>query len=62
MGWKSTTTISRAEAFALIMQRAYNATDSELGDMLSELGYGDNSDLPYYGYNFIIGEKEIEEE
>ncbi len=57
MGWKSTVTISRDEAISLINARLRNYEDrsnEELGDLLEEFGYGDNSDLPYYGANFHV--------
>ena len=31
-----------------------NLSNKELENMLEELGYGDNINLPYYGYNFNI--------
>jgi len=57
MGWKSTLDITRKEAKRLIIQRLMDLdgiSDSELEDRLEELGYGDNPDLEYHGYNFII--------
>ena len=54
MGWKSTTTIKRNDALALIVMKLYNSTDSELIDVLNALGFGENNNLPYYGYDFII--------
>lgn len=59
MGWKSTITISRKEAIALVFKKlseVHMSSDEELGDLLETLGYGDNTNLPYYGYNFLIGE------
>jgi hypothetical protein len=57
MGWKSTIDITRTQALALIMDYALqcgNLSDSELEDLLETLGYGDNPNLPYVGYNFNI--------
>ena len=57
MGWKSTVDITRAEAKRLIMQKLLNVdqmTNSELVDMIEELGYGEDTELEYYGRNFII--------
>lgn len=59
MGWKSTIDISREEAIALIAKRTgYKELNNEqLADLLDELGYGDDIELPYYGYNFNVIEK-----
>jgi hypothetical protein len=57
MGWKSTIDISREEAKRLILQKLImldGLTNEELGDMVEELGYGDDANLPYYGYNFFV--------
>lgn len=54
MGWKATKEISREKAIQLIVDRIYNATDDELGDTLESLGFGDDTNLPYYGYNFTV--------
>lgn len=57
MGWKSTVDITRTQALALIMEYALqcgNLSDVELEDLLETLGYGDNTNLPYFGYNFNI--------
>ena len=60
MGWKSTTDLKREEVIDLIMSRINKITlckdmsNEELEKILSDLGYGDNYDLPYYGFNFNI--------
>lgn len=57
MGWKSTINLTRDVALKLInlrISKAYNMSDTELGDFLEELGFGDNPDLPFVGHNFII--------
>lgn len=57
MGWKRTIDITRAEAKRLILQKLVNLdqmSDRELADMVEELGYGEESDLEYYGHNFIV--------
>lgn len=56
MGWKSTITIKKEEAQSLLIQRILTCSDTELEDALVSLGYGDDVNLPYYGYNFRIGE------
>ena len=57
MGWKSTIDISRTEAKRLIMQKLTmldGLTNEELEDIVGELGYGDDANLQYYGYNFNV--------
>lgn len=57
MGWKSTIDITRTEAKRLILQKLVNLdqmSDRELANMVEELGYGEEADLEYYGYNFIV--------
>ena len=57
MGWKSTVDITRTQALALVMDYAFQCSklsDSELEDLLEHLGYGDNTNLPYFGHNFNI--------
>lgn len=54
MGWKSTKKISRQEAIDLIINHIYNASDSQISDALENLGFGDDSNLPHYGYNFDV--------
>ncbi len=56
MGWKSTIRISRTEAKRLIRERMNipEITNSELENRVESLGYGDDTNLPYYGYNFIV--------
>lgn len=56
MGWKSTIEITREEALSAIMAKILYATDEELKDMLYALGYGDNTDLKWYGHNFSISD------
>lgn len=58
MGWKSTITIKREEAQSLIIQRILTCSDEELSDALEALGFGENTNLPYYGHNFRIGDNE----
>lgn len=58
MGWKSTRTISRSKAISKILSILNECSDEELADALESLGFGDNTDLPYYGNNFIIGEED----
>ena len=57
MGWKSTVEITRTEAKRLIIQKLvniYQMSNIELADMVEKLGYGEESDLEYYGHNFIV--------
>lgn len=57
MGWKSTVDITRTQAIALVLDFALqcaNLSDSELEDLLEQLGYGENINLPYFGMNFKI--------
>jgi len=57
MGWKSTVEITRDEAIRLIFEKlgyGNNLSNSELADLVESLGYGDDTDLPYFGHNFIV--------
>lgn len=59
MGWKSTIDINREEAIKLILEAqnrtAYDdMTDDELTNLLYGYGYGDDPNLPHFGYNFSI--------
>lgn len=59
MGWKSTIEISRKEAITAIIQSldktSYDdMSNDELEILMDNLNIGDDTDLPYYGYNFII--------
>ena len=61
MGWKSTIDITRNEAKRLIIQKLAmldELTNKELEDMVEELGYGDDTNLQYYGYNFNVVDDE----
>ena len=57
MGWKSTLDITRDEAVKAIQEEMFklnNKTNIELESMLIELGFGDDTDKKWYGYNFYI--------
>ncbi len=54
MGWKATKELTREEAIKLILSRAIDLSNDELSNVLESMGYGDNPDLNYYGYNFYI--------
>lgn len=57
MGWKSTIDITRIEAKRLIIQKLDmldGLTNKELEDIVDGLGYGDDVNLQYYGYNFNV--------
>lgn len=56
MGWKSTIDINRNEAMTLILNRISIASNDEISSILTDLGFGDNTELPYYGYNFNLEE------
>ena len=65
MGWKATKTISREKAIDLIVERVLTATNEDLGSALERLGFGDNTSLPHYGYNFVVvseGHPDLQEE
>ena len=60
MGWKSTTTITRNVAIDLILARMdrsiyENMSNEDLSDMVGNL-YGDDPNLPLYGYNFTVSD------
>jgi len=60
MGWKSTINITREEAIEAIEEQMitlHDKTDSELVDMLEGYGFGDNSELKWYGHNFIVDDE-----
>lgn len=60
MGWKSTRDIEKSEAIRLIFERllqVHTLSNDELSDILEALGYGDDINLPYYGYNFWVVDK-----
>jgi len=58
MGWKSTIDISREEAIYAILKSMPNdledLTNTELEDLMYKLGIGEDTDKPYYGYNFNV--------
>ncbi len=59
MGWKSTLDLSREDAIRLIMAAQTRTpfdemTNNELEELLYGYGYGDDTSLPHYGYNFIV--------
>ena len=57
MGWKSTIDITREEAKRLILEKIINLdllSNKELEEMVESLGYGEDTNLAYYGHNFII--------
>lgn len=59
MEWKSRMNIKREEAITLIFRKlstVHTMNDEQLCDLLESLGYGDDSNLPYYGYNFNISD------
>ena len=62
MGWKSTRTITRAEAIGLLlvdMARIPLMNNEELGDLM-DMSYGDDIDKQYYGNNFFVVDSEDE--
>jgi len=58
MGGKSTIDISRTKAIQLIIERASNATNDELCLALKSMGFGNDPNLKYYGYNFSVFDEE----
>lgn len=58
MGWKSTTYIKRSDAELLISEYIGKVSDEKLEDVLESMGFGDDPELPYCGYNFWIREEE----
>lgn len=56
MGWKSTIDISREKAKDLIITRLMqdDVSNDELSLTLEDLGYGENTELEYYGHNFCV--------
>ena len=61
MGWKSTVIIKKETAQKLLIERILNVNDSQLEDALSSLGFGDDMNLEYYGYEFRIGDPDQED-
>ena len=60
MGWKSTINITRGEAIKSIVEQMItldDKTNKELEDMLEDYGFGNDSKLKWYGYNFIVEDK-----
>jgi hypothetical protein len=59
MGWKSTLDITREDAVRLILAAQSRTpfdemTNNELEEQLYAYGYGDDTSLPHYGYNFSV--------
>jgi hypothetical protein len=54
MGWKSTIALTRSHAIALMIERATNASNQELEELLELVGYGDDTNLSLFGYNFTV--------
>lgn len=54
MGWKSTIALTRNHAISLIIERATNASNQELEELLELVGYGDDTNLSLFGYNFTV--------
>jgi len=57
MSWKSTIDINRTEAIRLILEKIETLdklSNNDLNNILFDFGYGDDVNLPYYGYNFNI--------
>lgn len=64
MGWKSTADITREQAIALILTKLLGEnncyTNNKLEEILDNMGFGDDPNLPYFGYNFNIVDKKDE--
>jgi len=54
MGWKSTIEITRSKAISSIIEKIINASNYELADILCNLDFGDDVNLPYHGHNFNV--------
>lgn len=61
MGWKSTIDVTREQAILLAtkelskkISEIYTMSDTQLEDLLEELGYGDTQGMEYFGHNFNI--------
>jgi virulence-associated protein VapD len=61
MGWKSTVDITREQAIGLATKELakkiaeiYTMSDTELGDLIEQLGYGETQGMEYFGHNFNI--------
>ena len=61
MGWKSTVDITREQAIGLAnkelakkIAEIYTMSDTELEDLLEQLGYGETQGMEYFGHNFNI--------
>lgn len=63
MSWKATIEINREKAIELIEHHLYcdNLTNNELSNVLEAIGFGDKTELPYFGYNFSIIDEDTEE-
>ena len=61
MGWKSTKTLTRSKAISLLQDHLENASNEELANALEGIGYGDNTELPYYENNFSVVDTETQE-
>lgn len=64
MGWKSAITITRYEAITAIMNCIDKTpfdemSNEELEKVMYSMGIGDESYLPYFGYNFTIVNDEL---
>jgi hypothetical protein len=60
---KTTIDITREEGIKVINDRVSRyklekLTDNELCNLIGKIGYGDDKNLPYYGFNFKIKEND----
>jgi hypothetical protein len=56
MGWKSGKTITRVEAQQLITNFLFTASNTELEKALYDLGFGEDRDKAYCGYNLGVSD------
>jgi len=66
MGWKSSLCLTKAEAAQAIRQCQPDDLESlsikELEDIMYNLDIGDDTNKPYYGYNFRIVDTQEEKD
>lgn len=54
MGWKSSKKIDRRTAIRKLTDHIASLDNYKLADVMEAVGFGDDFNLDYYGYNFEI--------